>query len=272
MMLPTPILLPHMHLFRVLWRTHCTKTRDSWDNATSLPRWKHRVQTRASLSDQGPAQPRAAREQRTPFTGCTTSVLTNRPITCELNCCKRPSFLKHLLRPQIFSIRLFLWGSQPTQMMFVSLRSPQNRFTNGQEWWRTMLPWTLRWMRWHKKQRSKNILSSLQVNVPDRKWLPLTARVCFLARQDRWLDTLVLTSTLWAAFDVNSNEGTRRPSEPGPDFAQFGFGQASHCGFGAFFSRRCWFQFCIRVWNPFACDPRTTNIWTVLSWVLGGRW
>ena len=46
--------------------------------------------------------------------GCerhTTNVLTNGPITCELNCCKRRSSLKHLLRPQIFSIRLFLWGS-----------------------------------------------------------------------------------------------------------------------------------------------------------------
>ena len=90
-------------------------------------------------------------------------------------------------------------------------------------------------MRWHKTQRSKNILSSLQVNVPDSIWLPLTARGCFLARQNRWLGTLVLTSTLWAAFDLNSNEGARRPSEPGPDFAQCGFVQASHCVFGAFF-------------------------------------
>ena len=39
--------------------------------------------------------------------GCTTNVLTNGPITCEPNCCKRRSFLNHLLRPQIFSIRLF---------------------------------------------------------------------------------------------------------------------------------------------------------------------
>ena len=31
-------------------------------------------------------------------------------------------------------------------------------------------------MRWHKTQRSKNTPSSLQVNVPDSKWLPLTAR------------------------------------------------------------------------------------------------
>ena len=45
-----------------------------------------------------------------------------------------------------------------------------------------MLPWTMRWMRWHKTQRSKNTPSTLQVNVPDSIWLPLTARVCFLAR------------------------------------------------------------------------------------------
>ena len=47
-----------------------------------------------------------------------------------------------------------------------------------------MLPWTTRWMRWHKTQRSKNTLSSLQANVPDSIWLPLTARRYFLARQD----------------------------------------------------------------------------------------
>ena len=33
--------------------------------------------------------------------------------------------------------------------------------------------------------------------MPDSFWLPLTARECFLARQDRWRGTLVLTSTLW---------------------------------------------------------------------------
>ena len=96
-------------------------------------------------------------------------------------------------------------------------------------------PGTLRWMRWHKTQRSMNILTSLQVNVPDSIWLPLMARGCFLARQDRWLGTLVLTSTLWAAFHLNANEGARRPSEPGPDFALCSFVQASHCVFGAFF-------------------------------------
>ena len=53
----------------------------------------------------------------------------------------------------------------------------------------------------------------------------------------------VVNSTLWAAFDLNSNEGARRPSELGPDFARCGFVQASHCVFGAFFSRRWWFQF-----------------------------
>ena len=45
-----------------------------------------------------------------PFTGCTTNVLTNGPITYEPNCCKKRSFLNHLLRPQIFSIRLFFMG------------------------------------------------------------------------------------------------------------------------------------------------------------------
>ena len=72
---------------------------DTLRDDTGLPRQRHElapmeIQTRASVSDQGPAQPRAVREQRTPFTGCTTSVLTNGPITCELNCCKRRSFLK----------------------------------------------------------------------------------------------------------------------------------------------------------------------------------
>ena len=52
--------------------------------------------------------------------------------------------------------------------------------------------------------------------------------------QVRWRGTLVLTSTLWAAFDLNSNEGARRPSELGPDFARCGFVQASHCVFDAF--------------------------------------
>ena len=37
-----------------------------------------------------------------PFTGCTRNVLTNGPITCEPNCCKRRSFLNHLLRFQVF--------------------------------------------------------------------------------------------------------------------------------------------------------------------------
>ena len=73
-------------------------------SATSLPRWKSRAQTRASA--QGAAQPRAAREQRTPFRGCTTNVLTNGPITCEPNCCRRRSFSSHRLRSQICSIRL----------------------------------------------------------------------------------------------------------------------------------------------------------------------
>ena len=58
---------------------------------------------------------------------------------------------------------------------------------------------------------------------------------CFLAGQDQLLGTLVLTSTLWAAFDLKSNEGVRRRCEPGPDSAQCGFGRASHCVFGAFF-------------------------------------
>ena len=75
----------------------------------------------------------------------------------------------------------------------------------------------------------------LQVNVPDSVWLPSTARRCFLARQDRWRGTLVLTSTLWAASDLNSNEGARRPSEFGQDFAGCGSVQASHCVFDAFF-------------------------------------
>ena len=51
-------------------------------------------------------------------------------------------------------------------------------------------------MRWHKTQRSKNTLFSSQANVPDSMWLPLTARRCFLARQDQLRGTLVLTSTL----------------------------------------------------------------------------
>ena len=38
------------------------------------------------------------------FTGCTTRVLT-----CELNCCKRRSFLKHLLRfPDLFNSLVFM--------------------------------------------------------------------------------------------------------------------------------------------------------------------
>ena len=72
------------------------------------------------------AQSRAAREQRMPFTGCTTNVLTNGPITCQPNCCKRRSFLNHLLRSLIFSIRPFLWDSQPAQTTCVSPRSPRS--------------------------------------------------------------------------------------------------------------------------------------------------
>ena len=71
--------------------------------------------------------------------------------------------------------------------------------------------------------------------MPDSLWLPLTANRCFLARQDRWRGTLVLTSTLWAAFGLNSNGGAQRLSELGPDFARCGFVQASHCVFDAFF-------------------------------------
>ena len=108
------------------------KKRDSLDDATSLPRWKSRVQTRASLTDQGPAQLRAAREQRMPFTGCTTNVLTNGLTTCEPKCSKKRSLFKHLLRSQIFSILLFLWDSQPTQTMCVSPRSPRSQPTNCQ--------------------------------------------------------------------------------------------------------------------------------------------
>ena len=40
-----------------------------------------------------------------------------------------------------------------------------------------MLPWTMRWKRWHKTQRSKNTLSSLRANVPGSIWPPLLARV-----------------------------------------------------------------------------------------------
>ena len=40
-----------------------------------------------------------------------------------------------------------------------------------------MLPWTMRWKRWHKTQRSKNTLSSLRANVPGNIWPPLLARV-----------------------------------------------------------------------------------------------
>ena len=257
-----------MHLFLRLWWTHCTKTRDSQDNATSLPRWKYKVQTRASLSDQGPAQPRAAREQRTPFTGCTTSVLTNGPITCDLNCWKRRSFLKHLLRHQIFSTRLSLWGSQPS-ITTETVHTWSRVIANN-----AALDTALDEMA--QNTAKQNILSSLQVHVPDSFWLPFMARSCFLARQDRWLGTLVLTSTLWAAFDLNSGDGARRPSEPEPDFARCGFVQASHCEFGAFFSRRWWSPFCIRVWNPFACDyeyldrfvfGRKMKIWDFLGLV-----
>ena len=200
---------------------------DTLQEDTGLLRQRHELttmeiqdQTRASSSDQGPAQPKTARDQRMPFTGSTTNVLTNGPITCEPN-----------------AIRLFLWDSQPTQTMCVSPRSPRSGYTHCQERWRTMLPWTKRWMRWHKTQRSKNTLSSLQANVPDNIRPPLTARGCFLARQDRLLGTLALTSTSWAAFDPNLNDGVRRHFEPGPDFAQCGFVRASHCEFGAFFFR-----------------------------------
>ena len=90
-------------------------------------------------------------------------------------------------------------------------------------------------MKWHRTRRSKHTLSSLRVNVPDSTWLLLTARGCFLERQDQLRDTSVLTLTSWAAFDLNLNEGALRPSELGADFAQFGFVLVSHYVFGAFF-------------------------------------
>ena len=65
--------------------------------------------------------------------------------------------------------------------------------------------------------------------------LPSRHGGCFPARQDRLLGTLVLTSTSWAAFDPNVNDGVLRHFEPGPDSAQCGFVRASHCEFGAFF-------------------------------------
>ena len=82
---------------------------------------------------------------------------------------------------------------------------------------------------------AKQELSSLQANVPGSMWPPLAARECFLARQDRLLGTLALTSISWAAFDPKLNDGVRRHFEPGPASAQCGFVRASHCEFGAFF-------------------------------------
>ena len=72
-----------------------------------------------------------------------------------------------------------------------------------------------------------------------------------LPGKDQLRDTSVLTLTSWAAFDPNLNEGAQRPSEPGTDFAQFGFVLVSHYVFGAFFSRRWWSRFCTQVWRLF---------------------
>ena len=82
----------------------------------------------------------------------------------------------------------------------------------------TMLPWTLRWMKWHKTQRSKNILSSLQVNVPDSTWLPLTARGSF------WHDRIG-GSVPWSSprhYGFNSVFGSGIPSLAIPGLRTFG--------------------------------------------------
>ena len=77
---------------------------------TGLQRQRHELATIQGADESiliRPAQPRAVREQRMPFTGCTTNVLTNGQVTCEPNCCRRRSFSSHLLRSQICSTRLF---------------------------------------------------------------------------------------------------------------------------------------------------------------------
>ena len=131
-MLPTPILLPHMHLSRRPWWTHYRKTRDSQDNATNLPRWKSRAQTRASLSDQGPAKPRAAaadafhsvyHKRIDKMVRSPASRIVARGAHFQTTSCG----------PRSVQFACFLWDSQPTQTMCVSLRSPRSGSTHCYE-------------------------------------------------------------------------------------------------------------------------------------------
>ena len=189
------------------------------------------MQTRASLSDQGPAQPRAAREQRTPFTGRTTSVLTNGPITCELTCCKRRSFLKHLLRPQIFSILLFLWYADDVRVTSITTEPVHT-------WSRVMannagLDTALDEMAQNTAKQEHSVFFAGQC-----------ARQCMAALNGKAVlpgSTGPVARYLCPHLDIMGSirpeleRRARRPSEPGPDSAQCGFVQASHCVFGAFF-------------------------------------
>ena len=96
-----------------------------------------------------------------------------------------------------------------------------------------MLPWTMRWMRWHKTQRSKNTPSSLQVNVPDSIWLPFSGKGVLPG------STGPVARHLGPHLDIMGSirpELERRRAAAFRTWTRFcGFVQASHCVFGAFF-------------------------------------
>ena len=165
----------------------------------------------------------------------TTSVLTNGPITCELNCCKRRSFFKAPpATPDLFNSPFFMGLTTYADDVPVTSITTEPVHT----WSRVMsnnaaLDTALDEMAQNTAKQEHSVFFTGQ---RARQYMAfLNGKGRLPGSQDRWLGTLVLTSTLWAAFDLNSKEGARRPSEPGPDFAQCGFVQASHCVFGAFF-------------------------------------
>ena len=161
--------------------------------------------------------------------------MTNGPITCELNCCKEALIFKvPPAAPDLFNSPVFLGLTTYADDVRVTSITTEPDHT----WSRVMannaaLDTALDEMAQNTAKQGHSVFFAGQ--RARQCMAALDGKGCFLARLDRWLGTLVLPSTSWAAFDLNSNDGPRRLSDPGPDSAQCGYVQASHCVFGAFF-------------------------------------
>ena len=205
------------------------------------------------------------------FTVCTTNVLTNGPITCEPNCCKRRSFLKPPpVVPDLFSSPVFMGLTTYADDVRVTSTTTEPVHTLSSVM--------------ANNAALDNALDEMAQNTAKRGhsvfFAGQRARQYMAALNGKEVlpgSTGPVARYLGPHLDIMGSirpELERRRAAAFRTWTRFRpvwFRAGVALRVRRLFSRRWWSQFCIRVWKLFACDPLISNTWTVLFLVSGAR-